>query len=200
MAFTYHSPGELQALGEKIRKKAIEVTMDQADSYGEAQQQAANDATRSNTDQETRVPGYTPPTSGRLDDDRNLRAYVTQDYAGIPAMFAAFALPNPDDSRPMLDALYSVAATMQVDLQLTSRDNTLAAPEAVHPLAGTVQIGEVVALITGHLKEWEGTAASAFAFYLEQNKNAAPLQRQVALSLALGLTALKIGSISPRMG
>lgn len=189
MAFTYHSPAELQALGEKIRQKAIEVTMDQADSYGQAQQAANNDATRSDTGQLTQVPGYTTPASGRPDDEGNLRAYVTQAYAEIPAMFAAFALPNPDDSRPMLDALYSVAATVQVDLQLTSRNNTVAAPSAVNPIAGTAQVSEVVDLISGHMKQWTGDAALAFEHYLKNNVRAAALQRQVVLSLALGLEA-----------
>ncbi|MEV8506303.1 hypothetical protein AB0368_15915 [Actinoplanes sp. NPDC051475] len=189
MAFTYHSPAELQALGEKIRKKAIEVTMDQAESYGQAQQAANNDATRSDTGQLTQVPGYTTPASGRPDDEGNLRAYVTQAYAETPAMFAAFALPNPDDSRPMLDALYSVAATVQVDLQLTSRNNTVVAPDAVNPIAGTAQVGDVVDLIKGHMKQWQGNAALAFEHYLQNNVDAAALQRQVALSLALGLEA-----------
>ncbi|MEV4639209.1 hypothetical protein AB0J80_17825 [Actinoplanes sp. NPDC049548] len=187
MAFTYHSPADLQALGEKIRKKAIEVTMDQAESYGEAQQAANNDATRSDTGQQTQVPGYTTPTSGRPDDEGNLRAYVTQAYAEIPAMFAGFALPNPDDSRSMLDALYSVAATVQVDLQLTSRNNTVATPQAVSPITGTAQVGEVVDLINGHMKQWTGGAALAFEQYLKNNVRAAALQREFALSLALGL-------------
>jgi len=189
MAFTYHSAADLQALGEKIRKKAIEVTMDQSASYSQAQQAANNDATRSDNGQPTQVPGYTTPAHGRPDDEGSLRAYVTQAYAGIPAMFTAFALPNPDDSRPMLDALYSVAATVQVDLQMTARNNTVAAPDAVKPIAGTAQVGEVVDLIKGHMKEWTGNAALAFEHYLENNLRASALQREVALSLALGLEA-----------
>jgi len=189
MAFTYHSAADLQALGEKIRKKAIEVTMDQSASYSQAQQAANNDATRSDNGQPTQVPGYTTPAHGRPDDEGSLRAYVTQAYAGIPAMFTAFALPNPDASRPMLDALYSVAATVQVDLQMTARNNTVAAPDAVKPIAGTAQVGEVVDLIKGHMKEWTGNAALAFEHYLENNLRASALQREVALSLALGLEA-----------
>ncbi len=135
------------------------------------------------------MPGYTTPAHGRPDDEGSLRAYVTQAYAGIPAMFTAFALPNPDDSRPMLDALYSVAATVQVDLQMTARNNTVAAPDAVKPIAGTAQVGEVVDLIKGHMKEWTGNAALAFEHYLENNLRASALQREVALSLALGLEA-----------
>jgi hypothetical protein len=187
MPFMYHSPADLQALGERIRKKAIEVTMDQAASYGAAQQAANNDATRSDTGQMPQVPGYTTPAHGRPDDEGNLRAYVTQAYAEIPAMFTAFALPNPDDCRPMLDALYSVAATVQVDLQMTSRNNTVVAPDAVKPIAGTARVSEVVDLIKGHMKEWHGNAALAFEHYLQSNVDAAALQRQVALSLALGL-------------
>ncbi|MEU4218176.1 hypothetical protein [Actinoplanes sp. NPDC026623] len=187
MAFAYRSPGDLQALGEKIRKKAIAVTMDQAESYAQAQQAANNDATRSDTGQTTQIPGYTPPAQGRPDDDGNLRTYVTETYAAIPAMFSAFALPNPDDSRPMLDALYSVAATVQVDLQLTARNNTIVAPNAVNPITGAAQVAEVVDLIKGHMKEWTGNAALAFEHYLENNVRAAVLQREVVLSLALGL-------------
>jgi hypothetical protein len=189
MAFTYHSPGELQALGEKIRDKAIQVTMDQAASYGAAQQAANNDATRSDTGQLTQVPGYTTPDQGRPDDGDNLQSYVGQAYAGVPAMFAAFGLPNPDDSGPMLDALYSVAATVEVDLQLSSRNNTIAAPSAVAPISGSAPVGEVVDLINGHLKEWTGDAALAFELYLKNNVRAAALQREIALSLTLGLEA-----------
>ena len=187
MAYTYHSPVDLQALGEKIRNKAVEVTMDQAESYGEAQQAANNDATRSDGWQLPQVPGYTTPSQGRADDEGNLRAYVTQTYSEIPAMFATFALPNADDSRPMLDALYSVAATVQVDLQMTARNNTLAGPDAVNPIAGTAQVSEVVDLIYGHLKEWTGDAALAFEHYLRNTVRAAALQREIVLSLALGL-------------
>ena len=187
MAFSYHSPADLQALGEKIRKKAIEVTMDQAASYSAAQQAANNDATRSDNGQLPQVPGYSTPAQGRPDDEDNLRAYVTQAYAEIPAMFASFALPNSDGSRPMLDALYSVAATVQVDLQLTARNNAIAAPDAVAPIAGAAPVSEVVDLINGHLKEWTGGAALAFEQYLKNNVRAAALQREVTLSLALGL-------------
>ncbi|MEU4219695.1 hypothetical protein [Actinoplanes sp. NPDC026623] len=92
MAFTYHSPAELQTLGEKIRAKAVQVTMDQAASYASAQQAANNDATRSDTGQLPQVPGYTTPAHGRPDDESNLHAYVGQAYAGIPALFAASGL------------------------------------------------------------------------------------------------------------
>jgi hypothetical protein len=189
MTFTYHSPAELQQLGEKIRDKAVQVTMDQSSSYSAAQVAADNDATRSDNGQLTQVPGYTTPAHGRPDDEDNLRVYVGQAYAEIPAMFAAFGLPNPDDSRPMLDALYSVAATVQVDLQLTSRDNAIAAPNAVTPISGTAPIAEVVDLISGHMKEWTGDAALAFELYLKNNVRAAALHREIALSLALGLEA-----------
>ncbi|MCM4083083.1 hypothetical protein [Paractinoplanes hotanensis] len=189
MAFSYHSPAELQQLGEKIRDKAVRVTMDQAASYAAAQQAANNDATRSDTGQLPQVQGYTTPAQGRPDDEGNLRAYVGQAYAEIPAMFAVFGLPNPDDSRPMLDALYSVAATVEVDLQLTSRDNKIAAPSAVSPISGTASVGEVVDLIGGHMKEWTGDAALAFELYLKNNVRAAALHREIALSLALSLEA-----------
>jgi len=180
MAFTYHSPGDLRALGEKIRDRAVQVTMDQSASYGQAQQAANNDATRSDNGQLPGVPGYTTPARGRPDDEGNLRAYVSQAYAGIPALFAGFALPDPDDGRPMLDALYSVAATVQVDLQMTADTDALAAPRAVTALAGTAQVADVVDLIKGHLKDWSGNAALAFEHYLEKNVRAAALQRQVA--------------------
>ena len=189
MAFTYHSPADLRGLGERIRDKAVAVTMDQSASYSQAQQAANNDATRSDNGQLPLVPGYTAPARGRPDDEGNLHAYVTQAYAGIPALFAGFALPNPDDSRPMLDALYSVAATVQVDLQMSANNNALVAPRAVTPIAGTAPVADVVDLIKGHLKSWTGNAALAFEYYLDRHVRAAALQRQVALSLALGLEA-----------
>ncbi|MET8154169.1 hypothetical protein ACIBSW_12600 [Actinoplanes sp. NPDC049668] len=189
MAFTYHGPDQLQQLGEKIRDKAISVTMDQAASYAAAQQAAVNDATRSDTGQVTQVPGYTTPAGGRPDDEGNLLAYVAQAYAGIPAMFASFALPNPDDCRPMLDALYAVAATVKVDLTMTSRNSSVAAPDAVAPLPGTAHVADIVDAAKLHLKEWIGNAANSFEHYLDVNARAAVLQREVTLSLALSLEA-----------
>jgi hypothetical protein len=55
---------------------------------------------------------------------------------------------------------YSVAATVEVNLQLTSRDNAIAAPNAVTPISGTAPVAEVVDLIGGHMKEWTDDALS----------------------------------------
>jgi hypothetical protein len=189
VAYEYHSPADLQALGEKIRAKAIQVTMDQSASYGAAQQAANNDATRSDTGQPTLTPGYSTPASGRPDDEDNLRAYVTQSYAQIPDMFAAFALPDPDQARPMLDALHSVAATIHVDLRMTTENTGLVPPAATRPIAGTARVGDVHNLISSHLKGWSGAAATGFELFMNKNGDAATLQRDVALSLALALEA-----------
>ncbi|WP_143232253.1 hypothetical protein [Actinoplanes regularis] len=167
--------------------------MDQSASYSAAQQAANNDATRAETGQLTQAEGYTPPTHGRPDDEDNLRSWVSQAYAEIPAMFAAFALPSPDTCRPALEALYGTAATVQVDLQMVARDNSVTAPNAVRPLADTAQVGEVVDLIRSHMSQWRGTAATAFKGYLKTSESAAALHRELALSLALGLeTQLEI--------
>ena len=189
MAFTYHSPDQLQALGEKIRDKAVQVTMAQAASYAQAQQAANNDDTRSDTGQLTKVPGYTTPVTGRPDDEGNLRGYVGATYDGIPAMFARFALPDPDECRPMLDALHRVAASIRVDLTMTRKDGTVSAPAAVHPMAGVASVGETVDLINTRMKSWDGTAALAFGNYLRNNVDAAELQREVTMSLAIALEA-----------
>ena len=179
MAFRYHSPDQLQALGEQIRAKAIQVTMDQAASYSQAQQAANNDATRSDTGQLTQVPGYSTPAGGRPDDEGNLRAYVGQ----------ACALPDPAECRPMLDALHRVAASSRVDLAMTRQDGTGSAPAAIRPLAGVAPVGETVDVIRTRMKSWEGQAALAFTNYLHQHVEAAALQREVTMSLAIALEA-----------
>jgi spore maturation protein SpmB len=185
MAFVYHWPGDLQSLGERIRDKAISVTMDQAASYAAAQQDANNDATRSDTGQLTRVPGYHTPASGRPDDEANLRAYLEQAYAGIPALFTAFALPDPDGCRPLADALDAVAATVRVDLTLTAGPTSVAPPATANALAGAAPVGQMVALIKTRMKSWNGAAATAFEDYLTRAELLADLHRDFALSLAL---------------
>jgi hypothetical protein len=185
MAFEYHWPGDFQALGEKIKAKAISVTMSQADSYAKAQQAANNDATRYDTGQQTAVSGYTRPAGGAPDDDGNLRTYVEEAYASIPALFASFGLPNPDGSRPIVDALYKVAASVQVDLTMTADANTVAAPKSGNALDGTAPIGDVVNLVKTHMKQWQGDASVAFEDYMSRTATAANLHREIALSMAL---------------
>jgi len=89
----------------------------------------------------------------------------------------------------MLEALYGVAATVRVDLRMTERNNSVSAPDAVKPLAGTARVDEVVNLVTSRMKQWQGNAALAFTNYLDRNADAAALQRDVALSLAVSLEA-----------
>jgi hypothetical protein len=185
--FAYHSMGDLQRLGEKIRDKAIHVTMTQDDSYGQAQQRANNDATRYHTGQETQVPGYVPPSHGSPDDHGNLEAYLHQAYAGIPQLFTQFAIPNPDGARPTLDALYQAAVTVAPSLEIKKDGNKLTTPLQVGDVAGTVPVKQTVDTIVTHMKRWEGGAADGFELYIKGLETSAAYQREVALSLANAL-------------
>jgi len=187
--FKYHSPDELYALGVKIRDKAIKVTMDQADSYAQAQQSANNDATRASTGQQPLSLRYTPPAQGRPDDDGNLRAYVTGAYDGIPLLFTQFGMPNPADAQPTLDALYQAAVTVEPSLQIRSDSGALTTPLQTGDVPGSVPVEETVNIITTHLKQWEGDAADAFEIYIKDLKSSTARQRELILSLAAALEA-----------
>ena len=186
-SYAYHSMGDLQRLGEKIRDKAIHVTMTQDDSYGQAQQQANNDATRYHTGQQTQAPGYVPPSSGRPDDHGNLEAYLNQAYAGIPRLFTQFAIPNPDGARPSLDALYQAAVTVAPSLEIKKDGNKLTTPLQVGDGAGTVPVKQTVDTVVTHMKRWEGGAADGFELYVKGLETSAAYQREIALSLANAL-------------
>jgi hypothetical protein len=181
--YAYHSMADLQKLGEKIRDKAIHVTMTQDDSYGMAQQQANNDATRYATGQQPLAPKYVPPTHGRADDHDNLEAYLHQAYADIPRLFTQFAVPNPDGIRPAVDA-YQAAVTVAPSLEIKREGNTLTAPLQVGGAAGTVPVQQTVDTIVIHMKRWDGDAADSFEGYVKRLQTSAAYHRDIALSLA----------------
>lgn len=188
--YSYHSQGDLQKLGEKIRDKAIKVTMSQEASYAAAQQQANNEATRYDTGQPTQSPNYHRPAAGRPDDDGNLRAYLTDAYQGLPVLFTQFAVPDPASAQPTLDALYQSAVTLQPTLEIKSESGQLTSPLQVGEAAGTVPVEESTDIILTHLKQWDGLAAEGFENYMKRLETSAAYHRQVSISLANGLEAL----------
>jgi hypothetical protein len=188
--YAYHSLDDLQKLGEKIRAKAIKVTMSQDNSYGQAQQQANNDATRYDTGQQTQSPHYTTPSGGRPDDDGNLRAYVTGAYQDIPLLFTQFAVPDPASAQPILDQLYKTAVTLQPSLELKADGGQLTTPLQVGDEPGTVPVKQTTDIMVTHLKQWEGQAADQFEVYVKALETSAAYQRQVSVSLANGVEAM----------
>jgi len=113
VSFAYRSPQELRRLGERVRDKAIAVTLNQSDSYGQAQQHANNDASRVASENEPRAAGYQPPATGRPDDHDNLKVYLQAVYGQIPDLYAAFAIPNPDQYHAMVEQLYRIAISLE---------------------------------------------------------------------------------------
>jgi hypothetical protein len=185
--YTYHSMDDLQKLGERVRDKAIKVTLDQEASYAQAQQRAVNDASRVQSGQQPQVPGYVPPARGRPDDHGNLEAYLGGAYASIPQLFTQFAMPDPDAAQPVLDALYKSAATLEPSFEIKRNGDKLITPLLVGGEAGTVPVQETVDTIRIHLKQWDGQAADAFEKYINDLKLSSVLQRQLVLSLAAAL-------------
>jgi hypothetical protein len=188
--YEFHSKDALAHLGERIRDKAIKVTMSQEASYAQAQQQANNEATRYDTGQATQSPAYHRPTGGRPDDDGNLRNYLTDAYQGIPLLFTQFAVPDPATAQPALDALYKTAVTLQPTLEVRSENGALTTPLQVGDEPGTVPVEQNTEIMLTHLKQWDGHAAEAFETYIKGLQTAAGYHRQVSISLANGLEAL----------
>jgi hypothetical protein len=189
VGFVYRSPDGLQYLGEQVRDKAIKVTMGQQASYAQAQERANNEASRAATGQEPQVPGYKAPTSGRPDEDGNLRGYVEQAYAGVPLLFAQFGMPNPDDCQPMVDAFYTSASTLNPSLEVTLRDGKLDTSYLAEAAGGTAPVEGSINVMTTHMKQWEGEAADGFEYYIKRLEQSARLQRELSLSLAVTLEA-----------
>ena len=188
--YKYLSVGDLQNIGEKIRAKAIKVAMSQEETYGEMQQEANNDATRHATGQQTMSQNYHAPSSGAPDDDGNLRRYVTDMYQDIPMLFTSFAVPDPDASKPALDALYQVAATLQPNYSIKASGTNVSAPLQVNGANGTVPVGHTQDIIVTHMKAWHGDAAGNFENYVKFLGDAAASQQQIAVSLANGIEAM----------
>jgi hypothetical protein len=182
--YTYHSMDDLQKLGERVRDKAIKVTLDQEASYAQAQQRAVNDATRAQSGQQPQVPGYVPPAHGRPDDFDNLEAYLGGAYAGIPRLFTQFAMPDPNAALPVLDALYKSTATLEPSFEIKRDGDKLTTPLLVGGEPGTVPVQQTINIINVHLKQWDGEAADAFANYVNDLGLSAARQRYLVVSLA----------------
>jgi hypothetical protein len=187
--YEYRSRGDLHDLGVRIRDLAVRVTMSQSASYGDAQQRANNDATRVDNSQPTRVEGYQPPGSGRPDDDANLRNYVQQEYAGIPDMFTAFAVPDPDYCRAMVDAFYQSAVTLAPGAEIAQDGGKVSLPLLATPLDGVNTVADGVIFITTRMKSWVGEAAGAFERYIKKREEVAKWQRDLAIAVAVLLEA-----------
>jgi hypothetical protein len=188
--YQYHSADDLQKLGERIRAKAIKVTMSQEASYAQAQEQANNEATRYDTGQPTQSPNYHRPAGGAPDDNGNLHAYLTDAYQGIPLLFTKFAVPDPESARSTVEALYKAAVTLQPSLEIKADSGQLTTPLQVGDEPGTVPVEQTTNIMVTHLKQWSGHAAESFETYVKQMETSAAYQRQISISLANGLEAM----------
>ncbi|MGI5238577.1 hypothetical protein [Dactylosporangium sp. CA-139066] len=178
--YVYRTSGDLQTLGEQVRNTAIRVTLTHAEQYLQAQQQANNQASQGQ-------PEYSP--LGRADDDGRLRAFVSDEFAGIPALFTQFAVPDPDTCQPMVDGLFRVAATLQPSLELKVESNKLYDPVAVGNDTLKYPLGAYTDAVQVRMQHWTGSAADSFTFYLKQYDRSTLCQRQLAVVLALTLQA-----------
>ena len=189
MSYVYRSYEDLHRLGTTVRDKAIQVTLSQSESYGQAQERANNDAARVESLQPPLVGGYAPPTSGAPDDYGNLRRYLALEYSGLPEMFTAFSVPDPNACGTMAKTLYSAAATLEPSLELTPQRDKLTTPLLAPAITGTQPVAQTVDSAVVHMKSWYGDAATAFEGYVKSLTHAADLQRNFATSLAQLLEA-----------
>ncbi len=188
--YQYHSMDDLQRLGEKIRAKAIKVTMAQQESYEQAQREANNDQTRYETGQQTRSVNYNPPDGGRADDHGNLSAYVHDAYSQLPQMFTQFAVPDPATMQPAIDTFYQTVVTLQPSLEIKADGAKLTTPMLVSGAPAVAPVEKSIAIMHTHLKNWDGHAADAFEVYIAGLNTASGLQQQLAIDLANGLEAM----------
>lgn len=188
MGYTYHSFDDLHGLGERVRAKAIEVTMSNDNDYGDAQQRANNYGPQVGSGARQPMPGYEQPTSGSPDSDANLRRFVTAEYADIPDWFTAFSVPDPNAAQPTVDALYQSVATLMPSLEVQLRDGHLYYP-LVSGTGPAVPVANTINTMNSHLQHWDGTAAKQVKYYLDKFDTAAGLQCQLATSLAVTLQA-----------
>ncbi|BCY13192.1 hypothetical protein [Actinoplanes sp. L3-i22] len=188
--YQYHSMDDLRRLGEKIRDKAIKVTLHQQESYEQAQREANNDATRHETGQPTRSQNYHPSADGRADDDGNLSAYVHDAYSAIPQLFTQFGVPDPAAMQPSVDTLYQTAVTLQPSLSVKANGADITTPMLVSGAPAVAPVKDCTDIMEIHLKSWKGLAANAFDLYFKQLESASVLQHQIAIDLANGLEAM----------
>ncbi|MFI1989079.1 hypothetical protein [Actinoplanes sp. NPDC020271] len=188
--YQYRSLDDLQRLGEKIRDKAIKVTLDQQQSYEQAQREANNDESRYQTGQPTRSVNYHPPATGEADDHGNLSAYVHDMYAQLPQMFTQFAVPDPATMQSTIDTLYQTVVTLSPSLEIKADGTKITTPMLVSGRPAVAPVETSVNTMHAHLKGWEGHAANAFEVYLGGLNTASRLQQQLAVNLANGLEAM----------
>jgi hypothetical protein len=177
--FVYRSHDDLRALGEQVRDTAIRVTMTHDSQYGYAQQRINSH----NAD----PAGYTPAPGTASDDAENVRRFATAEFANIPDMFTSFALPDPNDCQPTVDALFRVAATLRLDLALPGADKKFYLPYTMQDDPLRVPLRDTVRATKLRMQHWTGTGADRFKVYLEEFEGSIDFQRGLAVSLALTL-------------
>jgi hypothetical protein len=188
--FVYRSPADLQQLGERVYHAAIEATMNSDDDYGYAQQQAVNYSVQETTGTQPQLPGqYTSPRGSSADEPDNVRSFAAAEYADVPSRFTAFAIPNPDDSEPIVDLLRSLSNTLAPKL-VDPHDGTYPPLSVFGPDSPTLPVDQFTeTLVSTRMKAWNGPAADAFTRYLVAFSKAAEHQAALAIFVAVFLKA-----------
>lgn len=186
MASSYHTGQQLQALGERIRDKAIQVSVEHESAKVVDQIHAdhAHDPLLDSSGQVKDNPPINPDV---------IRAYATNEYAAIPQHFSAFATADPAAMQPTIDTLWRVAYALHPDVLSVVMRGPLDNPIPAHAWHPYTSIGTRIEDIYGsRLREWEGSAADAFRDnYLSPLKATVPKQAALAAALAVALTAHK---------
>jgi hypothetical protein len=191
MGYEYHDFGALRHLGERIRDKAVEVTMRQYtnlgyDDYGDAQTRATNYPYQNPPGTgPLEQYGYTPAARGRQDDYDNLKRFVSAENASIPELFTAFSIPDPTAAQSTVDSLYQTAAGLSPNLKVTVKDGKPYAPMLDGTAPPSAPVETTVNYMKTHLQHWDGDAALAFKGYLDNFTVAAGLQYDFACALAI---------------
>jgi hypothetical protein len=190
----YHTYEELRQLGEQVRDRAIQVSVE----YESAQVVKAIHAEHA-YDPLVDATGHVAADPTITQD--TIRSYAQEAYAGVPQFFTVFATPDPAGMQPTIDTLmrtaYALAPTAVTDSLLAANQGKQAVdlslplpPGAWHP-ATSVET-RVDDIIARGIVDWKGDGADAFERdYLRPLETAVLPQSELAVALAYALRAHK---------
>lgn len=186
MAESYYTADQLRTQGERVRDKAIQITVEVE--WGEMRREMGRN--RGNDPQWRQSHPIEDPMSGVTID--MVRDYATQEYANVPGYFEWFARPNPAGILASVDSLWRAAYTLDpAALNTVLRDWH---GDPIPTGATTLKTGLTSRLdIMGRqrMAHWSGDAAEQFSAYLTRCKDPITPQMQVAAVLATALDAHK---------
>jgi hypothetical protein len=180
----YHTREQLQALGERVRDKAIQVATEQESAQVVRQIHAEHAG-----DPSVDATGRIAPDPAITRD--MIRSYAQTAYADIPQVFTSFATADPARVQPAVDSLWGVAYALNTNILGGVMRSPLADPIPDRAWQPTVGIQSRIQDIRDpRMKYWAGPAADNFeAKYLQPLADTVPPQSDLAAALALTLTA-----------